>query len=118
MIRVIESFRERYPGRIHTVRYEDLLSDMPRELGGIASFLGFDFDPALIAGFDRTASSIILPSESWKLDEPGEAFVNTNDAYRKIIAEADAGAVEKAVKKEMEAFGYRPYFEEERQRQA
>ncbi|MBN1224488.1 MAG: sulfotransferase [Candidatus Aminicenantes bacterium] len=112
MVKVIESFCLRFPDRIHTLRYEDLLSDMREELEKIAGFLKFDLDRSLIADFSRTAQSIILPSEAWKLDEPEEGFVNTNDVYKGVIARKDARAVEAIVEREMRIYGYRPYFDD------
>ena len=113
MARVIESFCDRSPNRIHTLRYEDLLRDMSRELERIAGFLRIDMDRSLIADFDLTAQSIILPSEAWKLDEPQEGFVNTNAVYKEVITKKDAGTVEAIVEGEMRLYGYRPYFDDE-----
>lgn len=49
------------PGRVHEVRYEDLVADQERETRALLAFCGLDWDPACLA-FHANAAPVSTPS--------------------------------------------------------
>ena len=47
-VRLMEHWSERMPGRIHTVDYESLVSNLDLEARAMTEFLNCDFDPAML----------------------------------------------------------------------
>lgn len=106
----IERFKEKFPGYIYTLRYEDLVKEKKKELGAIGNFLNMNFDFSSISKVEQISKTLILPSEVWKLEDRNKNFENTNETYRDIITKTDAALVETIVMKKMKKYGYSPYF--------
>lgn len=111
MLESVERFKEMYPGNIYTLRYEDLVEDMEKELAVVADFIGITFDFSLLSYFKNKEKNgtMILPSESWKLDDIQRDVSNTNLAYKERISPEDAQIIEEITIKGMNKYGYRPY---------
>ncbi len=60
----------RVPGH-YFVRYEQLLQEPERLLRGVLSFLGLNWDPAVL-GYSETAKKVIASGETWKDRNTGE----------------------------------------------
>ena len=60
--RLMDHWRERFPGRIHDVPYDALVGDSEATLRAVAAYAGFDFEPAMLrpgegGGVAATASA-------------------------------------------------------------
>jgi hypothetical protein len=109
----VESAGEMFPGRIYTLRYENLVRDPKKEMETVGHFLSLCFDFVLASNLGhQDSSSLFSPSEAWKRDDmnrtPG--ITDTNNAYKALITRAEAEAVEAVVKEKMDRYGYKPYF--------
>jgi hypothetical protein len=110
LVENVERFKEMFPGHIYTLKYEDLVKNLEKELKPAVDFLNIPFDFTLIAGIKQkqasSSESFILPSEPWKVADRNREVVNTNDAYKDIITPSDAEIIEEIVRKNMEKHGY------------
>jgi len=106
----VERFKEHSPGTVHTLRYEDLVKDPGKELETITDFLNIPFDAAAISRAAQATRPFILATEPWKQADLKKDGTDTNDTYKETITNADAEAVEKITADRMQAYGYRPYF--------
>ena len=50
---MIDSARRLFPGRIHDIRYEDLIADFPETVGALLTFLGVDASQETIENLRR-----------------------------------------------------------------
>jgi hypothetical protein len=108
----VEHFKEKSPGCVHTLKYEDLVSEMEKELEAVGDFLNYPLDFALIANIEKekqASEPFILPSETWKMADRNQLIANTNNHYKALIPKTEAESVEKIVKKNMEKYGYQPF---------
>ena len=108
----VQRCKEKFPEYIYTLRYEDLVKNMGKELKAIVAFLNISFDFTLISNIkqSQTAEPFILPSETWKLEDKNYYIANTNDTYKNRISKADAETIESIVGEKMKKFHYSPYF--------
>jgi hypothetical protein len=86
---------------------------MEKELSAVGDFLNYTMDLSLIAHINEKGKKpepFILPSETWKVADRNHAVTGTNDNYKTIITETDAESIEKIVGKDMEKYGYPPFF--------
>lgn len=112
MVDRVEDFNRLFPGSIHTLRYEDLVENMNKELAAVTDFLHIPFDFTLTTQIAQKhiTNSLILPSESWKLQDINREVTNTNDIYRENISGEDAAGIEEIAAGNMKKYGYKPYF--------
>ena len=86
MLRDVEQFIDKFPRHILTLRYEDLLTRLEKELKSIAEFLAIPLDLKAVSQLkqkrEKPVEGFILPSEPWKLEDFQRDMANTNDAYR------------------------------------
>ena len=108
--KVAQCIRE-FPGKIHTLRYEDLLDSQENELGKIAVFLGFDFNFSKTSYFSSEMRKAALAHETWKFDDSKRPLINSNDRYRDKITPEQARRIEAIMAEEMNRAGYKPYFQ-------
>jgi hypothetical protein len=110
----VELFTECFPGHVYTLRYEDLVEDLEKELQPTADFLNMQFDFSSISKIrqklENNLESLFLPSETWKLDDVGHDIANTNPEYKNIISREDAAPVEEIAADKMKRYSYEPYF--------
>jgi hypothetical protein len=113
MLEKVEHFIELFPGYIHTLRYEDLVGDINKEMTSASDFLQIPFDTNLISSTeqDRISSAMILPSEPWKWEDVNREMANTNDVYKNRITREDAAVIEEITLKNMKRYGYMSYFQ-------
>lgn len=100
--------RELFPGRIHSLRYEDLAADVAGQMRAVGAFLGAAWDEKrfdLLPGPGGLAA-IALPSEEWKRRDAAGAVVDTNDSYRGTLAPEDIQCIEEAADESMRRHGY------------
>ncbi len=112
MVDKVENFNRLFPSAIHTLRYEDLVEDINKELAAAADFLHIPFDFTLITQLAQKhiSDALILSSETWKLHDINREVTNTNDTYRESITREDAGSIEAIAAKNIKKYGYKPYF--------
>ena len=95
-------------GRLHRLRYEDLLADTPGRLAGVAAHLGLEYEDRMLefhrdARTRRNAARIA----AWEnLARPVQA--TNSGKYRKVLTEAEIEYVELRCLAPMRALGYAP----------
>ena len=109
----VERFKERYPGHIFTLRYEDLISDLENQLQLVAGFLNVRLDlkalDAMKQEEGKNAAAFILPAETWKQDDLRLDMHTTNENYHDLIGSADIAAIEEITMENMKQYGYEPF---------
>jgi hypothetical protein len=114
LVENVERGKEKFPTHIYTLRYEDLVKNMEKEMTAAADFLNILLDFTLISNIkeEQTDGAFILPSETWKLEDRNHSIANTNDTYKNRVSKVDAEVVETIVMKRMLEYGYEPYLSE------
>jgi hypothetical protein len=107
----VERFKNRYPNTVLTLRYEDLVKNMNRQLETITDYLRISYKPTSFQCGAREAQSLILSSEIWKQTDLKKGGANTNETYKNMITKEDAEFVEKITATQMRRYGYRPFFD-------
>lgn len=105
----VASFKEKFPCHLYTLRYEDLVKNLEKEILPIAEFLHIKFDFTRLTNYKQAAANLILPHETWKQKDKERDFTDTNDTYRGKFSEEDARAIEAIVGEKMAQYGYEPY---------
>jgi hypothetical protein len=110
MLQDVEHFKERYPGHIWTLRYEDLIQDLEKQLQSMCDFLKICFDFSVLDEMKRkqeqNAAPFILPSEIWKLEDLRSDMAFTNKNYQDFILSTDTAAIEEITMENMNRYGY------------
>ena len=111
MMMDVERFRQSFSDRIHTLRYEELISDLEKELKIVKAFLDIhaDWNAASIIRQEDAARGFILPSETWKLKDVKRDIVSTNACYKSYFSPEDARTIEAVTGEHMKKYGYEPY---------
>lgn len=113
MIKDVEQFKAQFPHHILTLRYEDLLIHLEKELQHICTFLRLPFDLNTISQLkeqrEKPAEGFILASETWKLEDFRRDMANTNDVYKNKFSQQDITDIESIVGEYMKKYGYEPY---------
>jgi len=78
----IEWFQRKYNSKIYTLRYEDLVSDVEREMERICTFLSVDYESKYLSNFSLEAESIVLKNEIWKDEVRCNKIMNKNVCYK------------------------------------
>lgn len=97
---------ERFPGRVHSLRYEDLAERPEEEIRGVCAFLGLDFHPSMLEIERTDASKIVEDQSDWFTSI--WAGINTASVgrWRKEMPPADQRIFESVAGAELEALGY------------
>jgi len=110
MLLDVERFQQRHPAQIFTLRYEDLVQELEKQLQSVADFLNVRFDFKTLIPFkqkqEQNAGLLILPSETWKMEDLRLEIADTNDKYHGLIPAADIAAIEEIVRDNMSRCGY------------
>ncbi len=106
----VRRFGAAHPQKIRTLRYEDLVGDPAGQMDALGRFLGFPYDPAAAAGYRDHLAEAILSSETWKREDLGKAWGNTNHGYRERIDPEQAAEIEAITGDTMRGLGYAPFF--------
>jgi hypothetical protein len=113
MLLDVELFKERYPSHIFTLRYEDLVQDIERQLQEVAAFLKISFDFKILASLkqenEQNADAFILPSETWKQEDLRLDLRTSNEKYHDLIPVAEISAIEGITLDNMKRYGYEPF---------
>lgn len=93
---------QRHPGKVLTVRYEDLVAEPERIVKQICDFTGLTYSPAMLEiGWINSATH----TKGEKSQGISKAAV---DKWRTILTPEEVFVSQQAVRKEMKAFGYEP----------
>jgi hypothetical protein len=105
-VRIGKDAHERFPGRVHSLRYEDLAERPEQEMRGVCEFLGLAFDSAMLAIERTDAAKIVEDQSGWFTSI--WAGINTGSVgrWRKEMSPADRRIFESAAGAELEALGY------------
>ncbi|MCU0285880.1 MAG: sulfotransferase [Acidobacteria bacterium] len=113
MFEDVERFKARFPHYILTLRYEDLLIYLDKEVNNICAFLHIPFDLNTISQLkepkEKPVDGLILPSETWKLADSRRDMANTNDYYKDKFTGQDVLDIESVVNENMKKYGYESY---------
>ena len=113
MLRDVEHFKKRYPDPVFTLRYEDLVQNMEKQLRETVDFLKVSFDFKILAAMKQekkqNAEAFILPSETWKQEDLRLDMRTTNESYHDLIPAADIAAIEEITMENMNRYGYKPF---------
>jgi len=104
----VERSRRQSPGHILSLRYEDLVEDPDSNLRAVEAFLRATFAPGRLDLIGRSPDDdlLILPSETWKLDDKKDVIANTNEKYRNEVHPADVDLIESIVGERMREYSY------------
>ena len=113
MLLDVERFKKRYPGYVFSLRYEDLISDMEKQLQLVAGFLNVRLDLKALDAMKQeerqNAAAFILPAETWKQEDLMLDMRTTNENYHDLIGAADTTAIEEITMEFMKSCGYEPF---------
>lgn len=100
--------RELFPGRIHSLRYEDLAADVAGQMRAVGAFLEATWDERRfhLRRGPQGVSAIALPAEEWKRRDAAGAVVDTNDSYRGTLAPEQIQGIEAVAGESMRRHGY------------
>jgi hypothetical protein len=107
-VRLAERNLQRYPDRYTIVRYETLVSQPEETLSEICSFLGEDYDPAMLtmAGAERFLNR--GGNSSFGKHQTGSISTAPIGRFRKVISKRDVAFIQAYAKQEMVAYNYKP----------
>lgn len=87
-------FERKYPEKILSIRYEDLIVNTEKALVEICEFLDLDFHISMISDFSSEQTACILPHEKWKEEVKTGEIKNKSGIWRKRISRGQAWIVE------------------------
>src|SRR5687767_2872197 len=64
-IRQGQEAAERYPGRVHTLRYEDLVTNPAETVAAICDFVGLDYSDDMLAIEQTDRSKVVADQSAW-----------------------------------------------------
>jgi hypothetical protein len=102
-----EDFSARYPGKLLSVRYEDLVKDPMKELRGVCDFLGIRFEPERFGGYRTVSRNLIHPWETWKSDVASSAVSPADSSKRKEPGLVDLLKIQNIAGRKMKEYHYR-----------
>lgn len=94
--------------RIHTVRYEALVSDPEKQLRSICEFLGLSFEPAMLEYHNKDTGSLNVEREPWKINATKPIRTSKIDEWRSKLTPATITTIEAVAWREMTRHGYEP----------
>jgi hypothetical protein len=113
MLLDVEHFKENCPSHIFTLRYEDLVCDLEKQLQSVADFLEIrlDFEALTTLKQKRVqdADAFILQSETWKQEDLLRDIRTTNEHYHDLISSADTASIEEITMESMKRYGYESF---------
>jgi hypothetical protein len=106
--REIHRFADRAgPETYHALRYEALLADPARALGGLCAFLGEEFDSSML-DYQEAAHDIVPDRKTWHDNTKGSLDQSRTDAWRVQLSRSQIRLVELAARRGMRRWGYPP----------
>lgn len=96
----------RHEPNVHFVHYADLKADLPREIGRLAKFVGFDLSPADVAAIAEASTLEAMRDGAVAAGDPlagffrdgarGFFYKGTNERWRSVLTEDELGLYESA----------------------
>ena len=105
-----EAFAREHPGKLYSLKYEDLAGHVENELGKTGAFLKLDVNMALVKKHPAFARRFTLAAEEWKKKDNRRQISNTNDKYKTLISRKEAEGIESTLADKMKEYGYSPFF--------
>lgn len=105
-LEIADGFRQDYPGRIDTVRYDDLANDPEGTLARVCGYLGIPFRPDLLSNYKETGRALVLSREYWKKDVLASDIVNSDVQTKHPISLADILRIQNIAGEQMAQNGY------------
>jgi hypothetical protein len=93
------------PGRVHEVRYEQLVTEPERVVRGICEFLGEEFDPAMLAFHERSADYLSARRAGGD-PKLGQGVSADLDGWRVRLTESQLAITEQICGANMARLGY------------
>jgi hypothetical protein len=106
-INSVESFSKKYPNRVYSLRYEDLVENAEKELTEVCKFLNIDIRLNRISKYNEVSYNFIHPWETWKNNVKLKNISNTNYIYKKDTALFDVLKMQNILQEKMREYGYK-----------
>ena len=106
-VRAAEKFASKFPDRITTIRYEDLVAKTNVSLQRICQFLEIKFDQNMISNFGSQYDLCTLSDhEPWKKEVSTGKIVKKIGVWKNRTEKCEARKIEKIAFNSMAAYGY------------
>lgn len=105
-LEVAGRFENRYPGKLLSIRYEDLVMSPVPVMRKVCDFLDLTFHSSMISDFVTEYNTCVLPHEVWKEEIKTGKISNKCGAWRSRITRGQAWLVEQATHCFMKVCGY------------
>jgi hypothetical protein len=105
-IRSAEQYSRRWPGRLQTVVYEQLVGDAESQVRGLCDFLGLPYTPRLLSEFGREAGRTVNKREGWKQDIERGVIVNRRGNWRGRLTPGQAWLIALTTRGVGRRYGY------------
>jgi sulfotransferase family protein len=105
-IRLGRDAEARHPGRVLTVRYEDVVAGPRDELARIAGFVGVPWDDEMLAIERTDPSKLVTEQESWFTNVWAGINASAAGRWRQDMSPRDRAAFESVAGTELERMGY------------
>jgi Sulfotransferase family len=100
------AYEGRAPGRLHSVRYEDLVRAPEDTVRRVCAFVGLEYTPAMLKEFGRQAARNVGRSETWKREVGQGVLLDRQGMWRKRMTPGQAWLVAQATRSLRREFGY------------
>lgn len=112
MVNRTEEFKMRYPEKICSVKYEDLIEDTGSVMKKIIDFLQTNFQGDKLNGFSNIAKHVVKPFEKWK-HHVLQSQINEerNDNYLSDMHLKDILMIQNILQEEIAKYQFPLYFE-------
>lgn len=101
-----EDFSRRHPGKVYTLRYEDLVQNVEREFTALCQFLNVMPDFRLIKRYGTEAEKLTHRWETWKTDVKSGILLTALDARKADFSLRDLLRIQKVTEKKMREYHY------------
>ncbi len=105
-IRVGREAARRHPGRVHSLRYEDLVERPEEEVRAVCEFLGLPFDRSMLEIERTDAAKIVEDQSGWFTSIWSGINTSSVGRWRKEMPPDDLRIFESVAGDELEALGY------------
>ena len=100
----VRNYQKKQPNDLLLLKYEDFVTNPKRELDRVCSFIGEDFEPAILAKPEDTGTK-------WKADPYlFKKITSETKNWRDFLSDADGKYIENNLSALMDDLGYRKYF--------
>ena len=105
-VRAAEAYARANPSRITTIVYEQLVREPETHVRGLADFVGFAFERAMLDEFGREAARNVGRGEAWKRDVTQGVLLNRHGVWRGRMTPGQAWLVAQATRSARRAYGF------------